>query len=225
MTGAIYHFTDRSDKRPVVCEKQIEELRKFAESLNIEVEEVYLDKSLLVEEQVEFERFMSECEQYSALITKDFYHISKNTRACMSLLKILRDKGVTTYSIENGSFSFGETPFDKPLRVATYTHSKPNVRDAENHISVQQDIYSLFVKRKTSWTLVEQYSDICSLQNDNEQIALRQLLSKKNSFDILLVTNLCDMHWRTARFCKLRELLGKDIYSLQDGLLEYGRNN
>lgn len=225
MNGAIYHFTNKSEKRPIYCEKQIEELKRFAENINIMVSDVYLDRSLLVEEQTEFERFMTSCGGYEALVTKDFYHISKNTGMCMNILKSLLDKGVKTYSIENGSFTFAEPPTDKPLRVATYTYSKPNVRDAKNLISVQKEIYELFIKKKTNWTLIEQYSDICQTQNDREQVELMRMLSEKDSFDILLVTNLCDVHWRTARFCKIREALGKGIYSLQDGFLEYRRNN
>lgn len=225
MNGAIYHFTNKSELRPIYCEKQIKELHKFAESLNIEVSDTFLDKSLLVEERCEFERFMASCGDYDALVTKDFYHISKNTRACMSILKELRAKGVTTYSIENGMFTFSEAPLDKPLKVATYTHSKPNVRDGKNLIRVQQEIYELFIKKKTNWTLVQHYSDICTHQVDAEQMKLMKLIEDKASFDLLLVTNLNDINWKTSRFCKLREVLSKDIFSLQDDFLEYRRSN
>lgn len=224
MNGAIYHFTNGGSKRPIVYEKQLEELRRFAESLDIKVSDTYLDKSLLVEERDEFKRFMASCGQYKALVTKDFYHISKNTSACMKLLKTLRENGVSTYSIENGTFTFSEAPFDKPLRVATYTHSKPNVRDAGNLIAVQQEIYELFVKKKTNWTLVHQYSDTCVYQTDAEQVELLEMIENRDSFDLLLVTNLCDVNWKTSRFCRIRELLCKDVYSLQDGFLEYRRN-
>lgn len=223
MTGAIYHFTDGSEKRPGVYEKQIKELEKFANSLKIDVLDIYLDKSLLVEERDEFERFRASCEKYDALVTKDFYHISKNTRACMDILKTLSKKGVTTYSIENGAFEFSEPPLNRELRVATYTYAKRDVRDVDNLVEVQQDIYELFVEKKTNWTLVQQYADICSIQNDESQVEMLNMLDNKDKFDLLLVTNLNDIHCRTSKCCKLRELLGKDIHSLQDGFLEYRR--
>ena len=225
MTGAIYHFTDKSKKRPVVCEKQIKELKAFAVSIGVDVQEVYLDKTLVVNEQKEFERLLNECEKYEALVTKDFYHISKNTMACMNLMKEFRDNGVTIYSIENGTFSFEEVPVDKLLRVVSYTHADANIRNVNNLVSVQNDIYSLFVKKKTNWTMGTHFSDICKLQNDKEQVKLREMIKRKDEFDIVIVNNLNDIHWRTSKFCKIREALGKDIYSLQDGYLKYRKEN
>lgn len=221
MTGAIYHFTDKSETRPIVCEKQLEALQEFAKSLDIEVLDVFLDKSLKKSEQAQFEAFMSVCERYDCLVTKDFHHIDKHTRAMMKVMKELRDKGLTIYSIENGVFDFTEAPLNKKLRVATYTMGDANIRNVKNSIQLQQDIYASFVRRKTEWSLIRQYADICLIQNDAAQESLMDLLEHKNEFDILLVNNLGDVNWRTARFCKLRSLLGKDIYSLQDGYLIY----
>ena len=118
--AAIYHFTDGSEKRPIVNQKQLNILEQFAISQGFSVGEIYCDYSLLKCEQSEFDRFMSETDKYDVLVTKDFYHISKNTMKCMSVMKELRDKGIQVHSIENGSFSWEEAPFDKPLRVATY---------------------------------------------------------------------------------------------------------
>lgn len=221
MTGAIYHFTDGSNKRPIVVEKQIKELQEFATNVGVDVEEVYLDRSLILDEREEFRRFIDECDKYEVLITKDFYHISKNTRACMDLMKELRDRGITIYSIENGTFCFEDTPVDKPLRVVSYTHADANIRDVNNLINVQNDIYSLFVKKKTNWDMGTHYADICIMQNDKEQEELREMIKRKDEFDIIIVNNLNDIHWRTSKFCKIREALGKDIYSLQDGYLRY----
>ena len=43
----------------------------------------------------------------------------------------------------------------------------------------------------------------------------------RDKYDILLVHNLNDIHWRTANFFRIREQLHMDIYSLQEGLLKY----
>jgi superfamily II DNA or RNA helicase len=85
----------------------------------------------------------------------------------------------------------------------------------------QYDIYSLFVKKKTNWAMGTHYADICVMQNDKEQEELREMIKRKDEFDIIIVNNLNDIHWRTSKFCKIREALGKDIYSLQDGYLKY----
>lgn len=225
MRGAIYHFTNESNQRPEVYKKQLRELERFAESVGVEVEKTYVDFSLKKYEQTEFDAFLMESYQYSALVLKDFYHISKNTSACIKLMRQLREKGITIYTLENGFFDFSDVPYDEPLRVATYTYGDGKIRDVDNAIQIQQDIYDLFVRRKTEWSMVEQYADVCHLQNDSEQVKLLRLIEDKDRYDILLVNNLNDVHWRTSRFCKIREMIGKPIFSLQDGYLMYKKEN
>lgn len=221
MSCAIYHFTDKSSARPAIYQKQLDVLRDFAVSKGLEVEAVYCDKSLKVSESPEFERFMSEKHMYSALVTKDFYHIRKNTGKCIKILRELRDAGITVHTLENGLFSFEIEPFEAPLRVATYTYGDSNTRDVYASILLQNDIYEHYVKTKTNWTLTKHYQDITTLQNDEEQVELMELIADRETYDIVLVNALCDIHWRTSRFCKIRELIGKPIYSLQDGYLAY----
>ena len=219
--AAIYHFTDGSEKRPIVNEKQLNILEQFALSQGFSLGEIYCDKSLLKCEQSEFDRFLSDIDKYDVLITKDFYHISKNTMKCMSVMKELRNKGVQIYSIENGNFSWEEAPFDKPLKVATYCCRFGTSNEMKQIIPVQNDILNLFANKKTKWTVIDQYFDESEHQNDGEQIQLMELIKNKNKYDLILVHNLNDIHWRTANFCKVREQLHLDIYSLQEGFLKY----
>ena len=219
--AAIYHFTDGSEKRPIVNQKQLNILEQFAISQDFTVNDIYCDKSLLKCEQPEFDRFMSDVDKYDVLVTKDFYHISKNTMKCMSVMKELRDKGVQVHSIENGNFSWEEAPFDKSLRVATYCCRFGAPNEMKQIIPVQNDILNLFANKKTKWTVTDQYFDESEHQNDGEQIQLMELIKNKDKYDLILVHNLNDIHWRTANFCKVREQLHLDIYSLQEGFLKY----
>lgn len=219
--AAIYHFTDGSEKRPIVNEKQLNILEQFALSQGFSLGEIYCDKSLLKCEQAEFNRFLSDIDKYDVLITKDFYHISKNTMKCMSVMKELRDKGVQVHSIENGNFSWEEAPFNKPLRVATYCCRFGTPNEMKQIIPVNNDILKLFTNKKTKWTVVDQYFDESEHQKDKEQIQLMKLIENKDKYDLILVHNLNDIHWRTANFCKVREQLHLDIYSLQEGFLKY----
>lgn len=221
--AAIYHFTDGSEKRPIVNQKQLNMLEQFAISQGFSVGEIYCDKSLLKCEQSEFDRFMFDIDRYDALIVKDFYHISKNTMKCMSVMKDLHDKGMQIHSIENGSFSWEEAPFDKPLRVATYCCRFGTPNEMKQIIPVHNDILKLFADKKTQWTVIDQYFDESERQNDGEQIQLMELIKNKDNYDLLLVHNLNDVHWRTANFCKVREQLHLDIYSLQEGFLKYNK--
>ena len=219
--AAIYHFTDKSKHRPKIYRDQLHSLKEFAVSVGYEVADVYCDTSLKRYERTEFDRFLSCCNQYDALITKDFYHISKNTGKCICIMQELNKKGLKIFSVKNGIYISEEPPLDKTLRAASYTciHGSPDER--KEILPVKNDIIKLFAAKKTNWILIDQYTDQTPNQRDQEQLQLKILLDNKNKYDILLVHSLNDIHWRTANFCKTRDLLHMDIYSLQEGFLRY----
>lgn len=219
--AAIYHFTNESKHRPKIYRDQLKALEEYAVSVGFDVADVYCDMSLKRSERTEFDRFLSNCDQYDALITKDFYHIAKNTGTCMKSMQELRDKGVKVYSPENGIFVWEDAKFDEPLRVATYTCHFGTPNEMKEVIPVRNDIFTLFTDKKTKWTIVDQFFDESLHQNDGEQIQMMELLKNRDKYDLLLVHNLNDAHWRTANFCKIREQLHLDIYSLQEGFLKY----
>ena len=219
--AAIYHFTDKSEVRPRVYQTQLKRLETFAVSMGFEVVDVFCDMSLKVCEHTEYKRFLSCCDQYAALIIKDFYHISENTGRFMTELLNLREKGLQVYTIENGAFIWDEAPFDTPLRVATYTCHFGTSNEMREVIPIKNDIFTLFIGKKTNWSIIDQYYDKSFRQREGEQKQLIQLIENRNRYDLLLVHNLNDVHWRTAKFCKIRESLKMDIYSLQEGFLKY----
>lgn len=219
--AAIYHFTDESKQRPKIYRNQLKALEDYADSVGFEVADVYCDMSLKRFERSEFDRFLANSEQYDALITKDFYHISKNTGKCLSIMQQLRDNGLQIFSIENGIFTWEEAPFDRALRVATYTCQSGTANEMKEVIPVRNDILTLFTEKKTHWTVTDQYYDKSLRQRDGEQINMINLIKNRDKYDLLLVHNLNDVHWRTANFCKIREQLQLDIYSLQEGFLKY----
>ena len=155
------------------------------------------------------------------VITKDFYHISKNTGKCMGILQELRKKGLQVYSVENGIYISEDPPLDEALRAASYTciHGIPD--EIREILPVKNDILKLFATKKTNWILTDQYTDQSPHQRDRELVQLKMLLDNRDKYDILLVHNLNDIHWRTANFFRIREQLHMDIYSLQEGLLKY----
>lgn len=221
MKAAIYHFTDGSRKRPKIYQDQLNKLVEFAVSQGFCVEEIFCDKSLNRCERTEFDRFLSCSDQFEVLVTKDFYHISKNTMKCMGIMQELRNRGVKIYTLENGSFSWNEAPFEAPLNVATYFCKFGSADKMKQIIPLQNDILTLFTEKKTKWNILDQYFDKSKRQNNGEQIQLMKLLENKDNYDLLLVHNLNDVHWRTANFCKIRQLLHLDIYSLQEGFLQF----
>lgn len=223
--AAIYHFTDESKLRPKIYRDQLDALKSYASAIGFDVADTYCDMSLKRCERSEFDRFLKNCDQYSALITKDFYHISKNTLTAISIMQELCDKGIKIYTIENGNFSWKKAPFDKDLEIATYCCRFGSKSELHEIIPVQNDILTLFTKKKTNWTVVDQYFDESLYQNNGEQPQLMRLLENKDKYDLLMVHNLGDIHWRTANFCKIRERLRLDIYSLQDGFLQYRKES
>lgn len=219
--AAIYHFTDVSNKRPRICIDQINQLKKYTESLGFSVTKIFCDKSILRCERTEFDHFLSGNEEFDVLITKDFYHISKNTMKCMSIMKELSEKKIKIYTLEDGQFVRKSAPFDKPLRVATYVSHFGESNAMKQILQVNNDILSLFIKKKTNWTIIEQYFDESKYKKDGEQVQLMKLVRNREKYDLVLVHNLNHIHWRTANFCKIRKRLQLDIYSLQEGYLEY----
>lgn len=218
--AAIYHFTDGT-QRTKIYKKQLKILKEYATYLGYTDIEIYCDLSLLRKERVEFDRLLSHADQFDALIVKDFYHISKNTTQCVKIIESLKDNGVQIFTTDNGSLNCKEAPFKTPLRVATYCSRFGTKNEMKELIPVRNDILDLFAKKKTLWTIQEQYWDESKLQNNGEQKDLSRLIKAKNNYDLLLVPNMSNVHWRTANFCKIREALQLDIYSLEEGFLKY----
>lgn len=225
---AIYHFTDKSEKRPVVNEKQMVLLRNFAAGYGT-VEKEYLDKSLKKCEQEEKKKLIQEIGEYDILVTKDFYHISKNTGTCIGFLQRLLSVGVQTHSIEDGSFVFTDVPFNKELNIAIY-HSKyidnaPSAnkwkRGNEITVQTQLEIMGLFIKQKTKWKIADIYVDEAQGQSDAKQVKLLELIKNNEKYDLVLCKNFNNIHWRTAKFCERRNDMKLDIFSLREGYLKY----
>ncbi|WP_302668999.1 recombinase family protein [Eubacterium sp. AF15-50] len=218
MNAAIYHFTTSTIDS---CKAQIDLLKDFCISKGFTVAEIFCDTSLKRCERSEFDRFLSCCQQFDVLILKDFYHICKNTMKCISILKDLKKHNVSVITLENGCINLESLIVDRPLKVATYCSHYGLRNDNKSVVSLQTDVLNLFTERETNWSVIDTYYDESKIKNDSYQPQLAELIKNKDKYDIVLVHNLNDISWRTAHFCKLREQLKLDIYSLQDGLLKY----
>lgn len=185
--AAIYHFTNESTQRPKIYRDQLKALEAYAESVGLDVANIYCDMSLKRFERTEFDRFLTNSKQYDALVTKDFYHIAKNTGKCLKVMQKLRDNGLQIYSIENGIFTWEDAPFDKPLRIATYTCHFGTPNEMKEVIPVRNDIFTLFTNKKTNWTITDQYFDESLRQKDGEQIQMQELIANRDKYDLLLV--------------------------------------
>ena len=224
--AAIYHFTDQSEKRPGVYKKQLKILYDYAISLGFSVEDVFCDMDLHITKHPEFERFLNTRERFDVLIAKDFYHLGHWTRATVSTMKEIHASHIDIYTLENGTFRIEDTiaPLNRPLNVAIYVH-KHGASESHRHTSgeLQTDILKLFIDKKTDWNLIDQYIDETpeERRQDRDQKQLQKLVQNSDRYDLLLVHGLYYLNHRTAKFCKIREQMKLDIYSLQDGFLRY----
>lgn len=216
---AIYHYTNKSIRRPKKYQRQIKVLEAFSDRPDWHIKGIFCDVSTRESEHPEFVKLLENIDEYDVLVVKDFYHLNYFTKSCMTLLHDLQDKGIEVYSHENGCFLFNRPPLDEPLRIATYFGRTKCFKSVVSDI--QQDIYKHFVMKKTKWEIVDAYIDEKSWREDSTQPELRKLIANKDKYDLILVYGLGAIHWRTAKFCTLREELKKDIYSLQDGYLKY----
>ncbi len=219
--AAIYHFTDKSEKRPVVYKKELQRLRIFAESCGYDDYDEYVDMSLKKKDQSHKQELLSSASEYKCLILRDFYHLRKNTRACMEDLVRLSTSGIQVKTIEDGSFSFEEAPFSSSLRVAIYYCGLEIVGHS---IELQLEVMEMFIREKTNWVLIDKYADLSGNRNDGNQTEMQNLIKNRDKYDVILVQSFNDIHWRTAKFCKTRHELQKDIYSMHDEIfLPYGK--
>lgn len=228
---AIYHFTNSDDKRPKVNEKQMQTLREYAKNYGTIVNE-YLDKSLKKCEQIQKLKLIDEVGTYDVLVTKDFYHISKNTGACIEFLQQFLSVGIETHSIEDGHFVFSDVPYTKNLNVAIYiskyvddspSASCKQKRGNSLTVETQIEIMKLFVENKTNWKITDIYVDAADGQSDDKQVQLLELIQNRNKYNLVLCKDFNSIHWRTAKFCNRRNDLKLDIYSLKEGYLKYGK--
>lgn len=219
--AAIYHFTDGGSIRPIVYEKEIDRIKKFASDIGFTDTDLYLDKSLRKVDQSQLRKLLQGVGDYHALIMKDFYHLRKNTGAFMSDLIALGGKGVNVYTIEDGNFQLEKAPFEQPLRVAMYYCGLEIVGRS---IELQFEIMKYFIKTYTNWKLIDEYADTSGNRVDGNQKELHKLIQNRDKYDIVLVQSFNDIHWRTAKFCKVRHQIQRDIYSMhEDMYLRYGQ--
>lgn len=219
--AAIYHFTDGGNIRPIVYQKEIERLKKFATDIGYPDTDVYLDKSLKKKEQLQLQELLQDVSNYHALIMKDFYHLRKNTGVFMNDLITLSNKGVNVHTIEDGNFQLEKAPFEQPLKVAIYYCGLEIIGRS---IELQFEIMNYFVQTCTNWKLVDEYADTSGNRIDGNQKQLQKLIKNHDKYDIILVQAFNDIHWRTAKFCKVRHQIQKDIYSMHgDMYLKYGQ--
>lgn len=218
---AIYHFTDVSAKKPKIYTDQIKALEIFAGSIGLSIASIYCDKTLRRCDQTEFDRFIADADQYDALVVKDLYHISKNTKQCFRIVRELQEKGISIYTLENGCFPSGDQqgPLSEQLKVATYNCIQGRHKDIGAILDIENEILRFFAKSKTSWEIKDQYHDVSIHQVDGDQYQLQKLIACKDKYDLVLIHNVNDIHWRTSKFTKIREALGLSIYSLQEGYL------
>lgn len=218
-TAAVYYFTDGSEKRPVYCEKELDKLKAFAHELGYQDVTVYCDKSLKDSEHTELRRFLAEADRYDALVVKAYRFVAKSTGHCLEELRKLLEKGLKVYSMADGQFLRSDPPLGEPLKVVTYI-SKDKSGKVEDLIDVQNGIFRNYARRKTNWTIADQYSDIAAaFLNNQDQVQLEEMIKHRDEYDLLLVRSFNDLHWRALDFGKVRQRLGLPIYSLEEGYL------
>lgn len=211
--AAVYHFTNVSERRPSIYKKELERLKGFAHDIGFQEVDVFVDKTLRKCDQMQLEKLMEEVHAYKALILKDFYHLRKNTGTCMPELMRLSKAGIEIHTLEDGSFSFEKPPVDQNLKTAIYYCGLEIVGHTQE---LQYAIMDLFIKEKTDWNVVRRYADMKGNKCDGNQKELQELIRDKDQYDIILVQSFDDINGRTSKFCKIRHLLQKGIYSMHD---------
>ena len=64
--------------------------------------------------------------------------------------------------------------------------------------------------------IIDEYADTSGNKKDGNQKQLQELIKNHDKYDLILVQSFNDIHWRTAKFCKVRHQIQRDIYSMHE---------
>ena len=196
----------------------------YAASLGYEVEGLYHDISKAGISRNERNRLLNECENYDALFLSCAYHLNRTTRQFFTLINELGNKGIKISTIDHGVISVTDNvPTSESLNVATYYCHLATTDSVHDYTGIQNEVFRMYISKETSWNVIDQYIDRMDQRKVTEQYELQKLIANGNKYDLILVSDFGNLCWDTSRFFNIREQLQLDIYSLQEGFLEYKR--
>lgn len=227
MKAALYVKTSlkkNSIGKPQKINASVNKLWGFAAQSGYQVEGLYHDVSEAGISRTERQKLFSECEQYDALFLGCAFHLNRTTRQYFALMWELEKKGLEIHSMDHGLLTLtNNIPISKHLKVATYYSHINSELNGHNYCDIQNEVFRLYIRKETSWTLVDQYIDKIDKKVVTEQRELQRLIDKKDDYDLILVTDFGNLSWDTSRFFNIRDKVGKPIYSLEEGYLPFER--
>lgn len=212
---AVYHFTDGSTIRPRVVEQAIDELYECASSHNDwKLYALYLDRTLVKTEQTEYEKMKMDAERFDIIMVKDFYHIRTKTSTFWNHAIQFLKKGISIYSLLDGNLdSFYDVSWqEKDLEVAAYYRCMEETREHNLRI----DSIKIYAELKTNWKIKRIYVDSMEKYSD-KQPELERLVTEISKYDLIMVDSFGSIHFRTAKFMKIKKQIGKPIFSIKEG--------
>lgn len=211
----VYHFTDGSEKRPCIVEKDIDSIYKYLDRHeNWNPVALYLDKTLVKTNQAQYQRLRKQSDKYNILLTKDFYHIQTKTVTFWKHVQQLLSEGVHIQSVIDGNLDYFYDPqwLLKDLKVAIYYRSS----EAAGESNLRAETLNMFVSMKTKWNVQKVYADQRTKYSD-KQPELESLLLEASQYDLILVDSFVSIHFRTAKLMRTKKKLNKPIYSMKEG--------
>ena len=211
----VYHFTDGSEKRPCIVEKDIDSIYKYLDShKNWNPVSLYLDKTLVKTNQMQYQQLRKRFDRYDILLTKDFYHIQTKTVTFWKHVQQLLSERICIHSVIDGNLDYF---YDlqwllKDLKVAIYYRSS----EAAGASDLRAETLNMFVSMKTQWNVQKVYADQRTKYSD-KQPELESLLLEASQYDLILVDSFVSIHFRTAKLMKTKKKLNKPIYSMKEG--------
>ena len=211
----VYHFTDGSEKRPCIVEKDIDSIYKYLDShKNWNPVALYLDKTLVKTNQMQYQQLRKRFDRYDILLTKDFYHIQTKTVTFWKHIQQLLSERICIHSVIDGNLDYFYDPqwLLKDLKVAIYYRSS----EAAGASDLRAETLNMFVSMKTQWNVQKVYADQRTKYSD-KQTELESLLLEASQYDLILVDSFVSIHFRTAKLMKTKKKLNKPIYSMKEG--------
>ena len=220
---AIYHFTNHSEIRPIVFEKEIDKMYTYVSRQKCwDTPYVYIDYEIKKSMHEKYNCFRRNVREYDVLLVTDYFHIEDKLGTFMKEMIDLHRNGVDVISLKEGKIRFiNRELLKRPLSITSYIRTV----DSED-VNLERDRITMFVEYKTQWTVEDIYIEETKAERDSEQQLLPRLLANSDKYDAVLLKQFNHLHWRTSMFFKIVRQLKLPIYSMKEGgiYLEEERN-
>lgn len=215
---ALYHFTDKAERRPSIVTNDVDKLYKRVSQLkDWGTIHLYLDFSLRRYAQDQYDELVRNMKNYKLLLVDSFYHLTKKTYTFWTKVDLFTASGVQMESMDEGllSVDYSKEVLNRSLRVAIYDYAR-SMYELDRQ-ALLLNVLKTFVEKNTEkWKIEKMCVDVFT---DKKRTALSEMMQEREKYDLIFVESFGKISEITNQYFKLKGKLGIPIYSMREGVL------